>query len=560
MTATRVLIVEDERIVALHLQMQLRRLGYEVLAMAAAGEVALQKIVELRPDVVLMDIHIEGALDGIDTAARIPVGMDVPVIYLTAYSDDATIARARATNPFGYLLKPFTERELHAGIQTALERSRADAELRKHERELERRVQERTAALSDALRRLECEMGQRAEAEAALRQAQKLEAVGQLTGGIAHDFNNLLTVVLGGLQLIQLEPANLARVERLTRSAIGAVERASRLIQQLMTFARQQVLFPETLNLNDVLQELEPLLQRGAADVAALELRLEPELEHTHIDVNEFQAALINLVVNARDAVAAHGRPLLQNGGPRITISSANVTLTAEDLQASALGEAALPPGRYVMVAVQDDGIGIPAEVLPRVFEPFFTTKPVGSGSGLGLSQVYGFARAAGGGVVVQSAPGQGTTVRLYLPRAVPVARLRPAAEPEPAAPAERGGGVVLVVEDDPAVLSLAMECLEAAGWTPLAASGAVEALRVLRSEQVLDVLFCDIGIPGTMDGVALAKAARQLRPGLRVLLTSGYRDGGQPRIPPLLDTCFLAKPYFPEELTAKLRAPPMTG
>jgi signal transduction histidine kinase len=541
----RVVVVEDERIVALHLQQQLRKLGYTVPAIAANGALALAKIGEIRPDVVLMDIHIEGDIDGIETAARIPQEWQIPVVYLTAYSDETTLARARATKPYGYLVKPFSERELHATIQMVLERRRTEAALREHERLLEQMVAERTAALSGALARVEAEMAERAAAEMALRQAQKMEAVGQLTGGVAHDFNNLLTVVLGALEMIQSNPQNVSRTDRLCRSAISTVERGVRLIRQLLMFSRRQAMHPELIDPANLVMEFQPLIERAVGRDVGLEICCDPGVDQIRVDVSEFQTALLNVIINAREAVTDRKN----SGGGRVTIEATNVMLDAH------MAQPPLAPGPYVVIGISDTGVGMTPEVLARVFDPFFTTRDIGKGSGLGLSQVYGFVQESGGDVLIDSEPGVGTTVRLYLPRAAaaslaaaaPAALLRPAVHP---------GLTVLVVEDETPVLDLAAECVAEAGYRVLVAHDAAEALAVLCADERVDVLFSDVVMPGGMNGVQLAVEARRLRPGIKVLLTSGYMHREQATNEAVAgERGFLPKPYRLKDLTETLSA-----
>ena len=278
MQPARVLVVEDERVVAMHLRQQLSRLGYVVPAMATKGAEALSKIAELLPDIVLMDIHIEGDIDGIETAARIPPELQIPVIYLTAYSEEATLERARLTRPYGYLLKPFSERELHAAIQMVLERRRADLVIRKDSERLEELVLERTKALTSAHRQLEAETAERANAERALQQSQKMEAVGQLTGGIAHDFNNLLQVVIGNLSVvIRVVPEDLADglPRRLTQKALSAAQTAGTLTQRLLSFARRQPLSPKPVNVNGLIGGMEDMLRRSLGETIAIEIHLD---------------------------------------------------------------------------------------------------------------------------------------------------------------------------------------------------------------------------------------------------------------------------------------------
>jgi signal transduction histidine kinase len=543
MTATRVIIVEDERIVALHLRQQLSKLGYDVVGVAASGEHALRLINDVHPDVVLMDIHIEGAMDGIETAERIPEELLMPVIYLTAYSDEMTLARARSTRPYGYLLKPFSQRELHATIQMVLERRRADLASRDNEARLEQMVEARTEELVIANRELEQQTAERIKAEQNLRQVQKMEAVGQLTGGLAHELNNLLTVVMGNLDFIHSEPTDEVRVISRADTARTAVERAVSLIKQLLMFARRQVMRPVTVDLNRLIAEFDRLFVPGTGKEIELVTCLDASLSPSHVDPAQFESAILNLVMNARDAISGSGR---------IVIETTNVEEPDPDITAA---DSDVAPGSYVLVTVRDSGSGIPAEIMPRVFDPFFTTKDVGEGAGLGLSQVYGFAKESGGHVSIDSAVGVGTTVRLYLPRSadIPAVALP---ENDPASLRKTSGAVVvLVVEDDEMVLTLASDILREFGYRLLTASDAAAALVILKGDEPIDILFSDVAMPGGMNGVQLAIEARRLRPTIKVLLTSGYpatmlaSEHGLERNTPLL-----GKPYRPQELVDNFR------
>jgi signal transduction histidine kinase len=543
MTATRVIVVEDERIVALHLKQQLLKLGYDVVGVAASGEHALRLVSELRPDVVLMDIHIEGPMDGIETAERIPADLLVPVIYLTAFSDEVTLARARGTRPYGYLLKPFSPRELHATVQMVLERRRADLASRQNEELLEQMVEARTMELVVANRGLMEETTQRIKAEKNLHQVQKMEAVGQLTGGLAHELNNLLTVVMGNLDFIRGDPNDGVQVISRADAAQTAAARAVRLIKQLLMFARRQVMHPVTVDLNRLLAEFENLLVPGAGENIELITRLDPDLSPARVDPAQFEAAILNLVMNARDAISGRGQ---------VVISTQNVESGLDFAAENPDGAA----GSYVLVAVSDTGSGIAEDILPRVFDPFFTTKDIGKGTGLGLSQVYGFIQASGGQVKIDTRVEVGTTVRLYLPRStdIPVSM-----EPRIAETLHRtapSAAMVLVVEDDEMVLTLATDILNEFGYRLLTAHDAAEALVVLKSSEPIDILFSDVAMPGGMNGVQLAIEARRLRPGIRVLLTSGYpaallasEHGLETTTTPLL-----GKPYRVQDLADSVR------
>ena len=503
----RILIVEDERIVALHLRQQLTRLGYTVVGAATSGHQALLLITDQRPDIVLMDIHIEGDLDGIATANLIPAALHLPVVYLTAYSEEATLERARATKPYGYLLKPFSERELHAVLQMVLERRRANLALQQSEERLQELVEERTGALTEALKAVEQQTAGRLAAEKAFYQAQKMEAVGQLTGGIAHDFNNMLMVIGGSLGMIQKYSDDSIRVMRFAGTGLKGVDNCVALIKQLLVFARRQILQPETTNPNQLIADFTPLISRALGEDVELVVRLDPEAAPTFLDPAQLQSAILNLIVNARDAI---------EGAGRVVIETRNVEILAASDD--------LPQGQYVLISVEDSGVGIPLENRSRVFEPFFTTKDKAAGSGLGLSQVYGFVLQSHGQVRIKSEVDVGTTVELYLLQSADTSQTQ-SAPVAPWQPAELQGygRTVLVVEDNDQVLEIVAETAKMLGYGVLIARHAAAALEILRCGEAVDLLFSDVVMPGGMNGMQLAVEAKRLRPFLKVLLTSGY-------------------------------------
>jgi signal transduction histidine kinase/CheY-like chemotaxis protein len=399
----------------------------------------------------------------------------------------------------------------------------------------------RSVAADRATAAAQVEVDRREIVEASLRQVQRMEIVGQLTGGVAHDFNNLLTVIAGNLDLILGRSEDAGRVRRLAEAALQATQRGERITHQLLVFSRRQVLRPETLNLNRVLVDFEGLMVHAVSENIDLQLQLDAALDPSRVDRAQFEAALLNLMVNARDAVP--------NGG-RITIETRNVQLD----KAYADQNSEVVPGAYVMLAVSDNGMGIEHSVLEHVFEPFFTTKDVGKGSGLGLSQVYGFAKQSGGHVKIYSEVGIGTTVKLYLPKTTerPVEGDRQSLIPLRSA---NGGETILVVEDDEAVLTMAVESLVDLGYRVLVAHDGREALAIVNGPERIDILFSDIIMPGGINGAQLAIEARRLRPDIKVLLTSGYtaaalsNEHGLPEELPVL-----SKPYRRDELAAQLR------
>jgi PAS domain S-box-containing protein len=353
--------------------------------------------------------------------------------------------------------------------------------------------------------RIEDALAERDRAEAALRRAQKLEAVGQLTGGVAHDFNNLLTVVIGALDMMQRHPDDAARRDRMIEAALGAARRGERLTQQLLAFSRRQALKPEPVRVDGLLADAEPLLRRAVGEAVTLTIAPGSDGAVVNIDPGQFEAAVMNLVVNARDATPPGGR---------ISVETRRCSLKAGQVEE-------LEAGDYLCVAVHDTGAGMDADTAARVFEPFFTTKAPGKGTGLGLSQVYGFARQSGGGAAIDSAPGKGASVHLYLPLTdAPAAQDQADARPQLA----RGPKLrVLLAEDDPQVAELVEALLADLGHAIVRKPDAAQALEVLRSSAPIDLLLTDLVMPGDMNGVELAHEAVRLRPGLPVILSSGY-------------------------------------
>ncbi len=373
-----------------------------------------------------------------------------------------------------------------------------------------------------------------------LDQAQRLDSLGQLTGGVAHDFNNLLTVILGNAETLVEENAGDERALMLAEMIAGAARRGAEMTQRLLAFARRQALEPRPVDLNRQARDLAPLLQRTLGEHIDIEMVHAARLWQAFVDPGQLETALVNLAVNARDA--------MPDGG-KLTIETANTRLD----EAYAAHHAEVQPGQYVMLAVSDTGTGIAPELLPRIFEPFFTTKAVGKGTGLGLAMVYGFVKQSSGHVAVYSEVGRGTTVKLYLPRLV---RAVPRPEPVVDKGADRPGQgqCVLLVEDDELVRGFARRQVEALGYRVLEAADGLEAMRCLAENPDVDLLFTDVVMPGGMSGRQLADAARALRPDLPVLYTSGYTENAivhQGRLDP--GVLLLGKPYLRSELAEKL-------
>ncbi len=376
-------------------------------------------------------------------------------------------------------------------------------------------------------------------AQAALFQAQKMEAVGQLTGGVAHDFNNLLTIIVNSLDLLTRNARD-PRDVKLIESAQRAAERGAKLTQQLLAFSRRQPLQPNVHNPNALIEGFETVLRRACGELVRLQLSLAARVRWISVDAPQFESALLNLVVNARDAMPKGGS---------LKIMTGNVILGDKDTASSGL-----PPGQYVSISVQDTGHGMPPDILDRVFEPFFTTKEIGKGTGLGLSQVYGFVTQSGGHIKIDSTPDQGTKITMLLP-AQENGDETPEEESETERPARETAGTVLIVEDEPAVLEVASDIFDSLGYDVVTATDANEALKVLEGSPSIDILFSDVIMPNGMNGVELARKAREMRPTLKILLASGYPMSALPSEGLGTGVSFISKPYRWTELADKLRA-----
>ncbi|MDH7639387.1 PAS domain-containing protein [Sphingomonas oryzagri] len=391
-------------------------------------------------------------------------------------------------------------REVAERTRVATERRRAEIELHDLAASLEQQVEERTSELLAA--------------EEALRQSQKMEAVGQLTGGLAHDFNNLLTGITGSLEMIQMRLAQGrgADTDRYVQAAQGAARRAAALTHRLLAFSRRQTLAPKPTNVMDLVNGMTELIERTAGPSIRVEAVNAAGLWPVLVDPSQLENALLNLCINARDAMPEGGT---------ITIETGNRWL---DKRAGA--ERDMEPGQYVSLCVSDTGTGMSKETISKAFDPFFTTKPIGMGTGLGLSMIYGFTRQSGGQTRIYSELGQGSMICLYLPRHIGEADCDAMSETEPTlTPQARDGETVLVIDDEPTVRMLVMDILEGLGYAALEAGDGAAGLRILESDTRVDLLITDVGLPGGMNGRQVADAARVRRPDLKILFITGYAE-----------------------------------
>jgi len=440
---------------------------------------------------------------------------------------------------FAVVIVLFLVRSMHLAFRDFAE---SENKRKRLNEELESRVRERTVALEEANQRLRDEAASLAAAEARIRQMQKMEAVGQLTGGIAHDFNNMLAVIVGSLDIakrqLHVDPA---KSERFMANALDGAQRGAQLTSRLLAFSRQQPLDPRPLDANKLVRETSELLRRSLGENIHLETVLVDDLWRIFADAPQLESTLINLCVNSRDA--------MPDGGS-LTLRTANVHLDNPDGPGAIGGQ----PGDHVAIVVHDTGCGMSPEVLARAFDPFYTTKAPGQGTGLGLSQVYGFVSQSGGHISIDSQPGTGTTVSIHLPRYAgsEQGEAAPSAKISPSAPGNKE--VILVVEDEDRVRTMTVEALRDLGYDVISASGAQQALNEVNSIPHLHLVVTDVVMPG-MNGPALAEHIKALRPSVKVLYTTGYArnavlsDGMLDR-----EVGILQKPFTIDQLRLKVQ------
>jgi signal transduction histidine kinase/CheY-like chemotaxis protein len=438
------------------------------------------------------------------------------------------VATGRYLELAAFRIEPASRRQVAVLFQDISARKQAEAAIQRINETLEARVAEAIA--------------ERKHAEESLRQSQKMEAVGQLTGGIAHDFNNLLTGIIGSLDLLQvrLRQGRTAEIDRYVAAAQGASKRAASLTHRLLAFSRRQTLDPKQTDVNRLVMGMEELIRRTVGPQITVEVVTAGGLWSTLIDSSQLENALLNLCINARDAMPEGGR---------ITIETANKWLDER-----AAKERDLLPGQYLSLCVTDSGTGMTSDVIARAFDPFFTTKPIGQGTGLGLSMVYGFVRQSGGQVRIYSEVGHGTTMCLYLPRHYGNAAESVVADAPASSARARAGKTVLVVDDEPSVRMLVTEVLEELGYVSVEASDGPSGLRMLQSDMRVDLLVTDVGLPGGINGRQLADAARTTRPDLRVLFITGYAENaiiGNGHLAPNMGV--LTKPFVMETLARRI-------
>ncbi|MFJ2478743.1 ATP-binding protein [Pseudomonas sp. NPDC087598] len=474
-----------------------------------------------------------------------PAWSDLPIVLLTHHGGQEQGPSSRLSDLLGnvtFLERPFHPATLVSLVSAALRGRRRQYDARDRLIDLsesERRLQ---STLETLEQQVEERTAQLRHNEEALRQSQKMEAVGQLTGGIAHDFNNMLTGIIGSLELLRrrLARGRTDDLDSLIDLGVTSANRAAGLTHRLLAFSRRQSLDSKAVQMNTLVLSMGELLQRSLNESIQLDMRLDEKLWVAEADPNQLESALLNLVINARDAMPEGGL---------LVVETSNQVLRRDFTEAYPN----LEPGDYVMLSVTDNGSGMPQSVINRAFDPFFTTKPIGQGTGLGLSMIYGFSKQSRGHVSIDSEIDQGTTVKLYLPRFRGEELEQPTSDTEQV-PHAIDGETVLIVEDDPAVRLLVSSVLGELGYAFVEAGDADGAVPILNSAQRIDLLISDVGLPG-MNGRQLAEIGRQYRPGLKVLFITGYAEHAAVR-GGFLDSGMqmITKPFTFDLLTAKVR------
>jgi two-component system NtrC family sensor kinase len=491
-----------------------------------------------------VDIRMPPGWDGVETIGQLwQCCPDIQIVICTAYSDyswEEMIHKLGHSPNLVVLKKPFDNIEALQLAHALTEKWHLNRRVQSQLADLETQVRRRTTELETANAQLKLEIDKEMKLESLLRHSQRMEAVGQLAAGVAHDFNNILTVIHGNACLLQDQfPQDPSCAESLN-DITAAAERATRLVRQLLAFSRKQVLKPESLNLGEVIGHLAEMLKRLLGDHIVLEVKAAPDLPSIHADLSMMEQVILNLSVNARDAMPKGGK--LTIGLEAITIANGEVLKDAE-----------IQPGQYVCLSVSDTGCGIPPEMLPRIFDPFFTTKEIGKGTGLGLATVYGIVKQHQGWVDVQSAANHGATFRIFLPASAK--HFQPKGpSPIPRTAAKTGTECVLVVEDEDHVRTLTAAVLRKNGYRVLEAASGKDALDVFQSHKAeIDLLFTDVMMPGNLLGDELAVRLQATKPSLAVLLTSGYT----PEVTKTEfrgDGNFLSKPFAPAQMLAIVR------
>jgi two-component system, cell cycle sensor histidine kinase and response regulator CckA len=504
MTKTNILVVEDEAIVAQEIKISLQNMGHSVASIASRGEEAIGKAEAIRPDLILMDIQLKGEMDGIEAADAIQSRFGIPVIFLTAYDDDERLKRAKFTLPYGYVLKPFRDRELRIAIEMALYAADMNA----------RRIQ----------------------AEEALRETHKMNAIAILAGGVAHEFNNALMGVTGSIDLLRMDVGHEEKVGKHFDTIKGSCRRMVSLTNQLLAYAQGGKYQPKATFMSDFVGETLPIMGHSLNQNVSVETDLSKDISAVEVDTAQLQMVLSALLINSNEAIGGEGR---------IRIILKNEDL-GEDLVEQHPG---FRPGPYVCLQVEDNGKGMDKETRAKIFDPFFTTKF--QGRGMGMAAVYGIVQNHHGLLGVESEPGKGTVVRVWLP-AIDVAP----PESEPAGTETViGTGTILIIEDEEVVIDVTKAMLERLGYRVMVAKTGRDAVHITETfDGRIDLALLDIKLPD-MDGGKVYPLIMEARPDLKVIVCSGYSIDGPAR--EIIDAGaqgFLQKPVLVSTLSEKVK------
>ncbi len=629
----RILVAEDENIIAMEIQDRLESMGYHVPALVASKREIMERVSDLRPDLVLMDIMLNGHMDGVDAAEEIRTRFDIPVVYLTAYSDENTLQKAKRTEPYGFILKPLDERELRNTIEIALYKHKMEQKVKEDEQRfyttlksigdavittdvkgritflnsvaesltgwkqkeaLGKRVETvfrivnaktgsstknpvsgvlqkgvifnlsencilisregREIPIDDSVAPIKDDKGQmrgvvlvfrditeKRKLEEHLRQSQKMEAVGTLAGGVAHDFNNIMTIIQVSADLAMVDVKKSDPIFQSLVEIQESAERASDLTRQLLFFSRKQPMKYKSINVNETIGGLLHMVTRLLDGKITINTILESELSPIWADLRSIEQVLINIIINARDA--------MPDGG-QINIKTENKILNSKDCEQMSEGR----PGEYISISIGDHGSGMDMKTLQHIFEPFFSTKEPGKGTGLGLSVVYGIIKQHNGWIDVKSKPNRGTEFNIYLPT-IHEESSDDAVEKKQLKSLKGSGERILFVDDEDSILEYVDKALTRCGYQIYSATNSKEALHVFKKEKGnFNLLLSDVVLPDT-DGVTLANQLLDYNPNLHVLLSSGYMDC-HARYPALQDKefPFLQKPYTLNDLLQMIR------
>lgn len=532
-TPPNVLLIDDQTLAAELVQGLLHDQEDIKLTHIADAHEAMEKVGALEPTLILVDLMMP-AIDGFGVIRRLrdqAATRTTPIVLLSSEDTPELKLRGFQEGANDYLVKWPAKLELIARIRY---HSNAYWALKQRDHAYQ--------SLQQSQQDLLFKTQQLAESQAALLQAKKMEAVGKLTGGVAHDFNNVLQIIGSNLQLMKIENSANDKIQKRIGSAMEGVKRGALLASQLLAFGRRQPLQPGSIDIGALLSGMHELLRRSLGETVEVATKVQDHIWQAMVDANQLENVILNLAINARDAMSGEGK---------LSIEASNVVLGPGSL----LKEQELESGEYVLISVADTGSGMSAEVRERAFEPFFTTKPHGEGSGLGLSTAYGFVKQSGGHIEIDSEPGHGTVVRLYFPRAergtAPTGTQRKEHEQGPVG----GSELILVVEDEPAVRAATMEMLSQLGYRTLEAAHAQAALDILQDGAKVDLIFTDVVMPGPLRSAELAGLAKEMLPNVKILFASGYVDGGiteKGNLNPGIT--LLRKPYSGDDLAREVR------